>query len=123
MRCTPWASAPPSISIPSSVPCRRCWRPPPKTLKSPRHRCSRKRPHANRRKDHPMNAESRYAHDMRPTLSVIVPCYNEAEVITATHVRLKRALVATGVSFEILYVNDGSRDATGTILAGLQADD
>src|SRR3954470_371944 len=70
-----------------------------------------------------MIATSLYAHAMRPTLSVIVPCYNEAEVITATHVRLKRALVATGVSFEILYVNDGSRDATGAILAGLQAAD
>lgn len=53
---------------------------------------------------------------MSPTLSVIVPCYNEAEVIDVTHGRLSKALADTGVSFEIIYVNDGSKDATRALL-------
>lgn len=60
---------------------------------------------------------------MTPTLSVIVPCYNEAEVINVTHARLSKALAETGVTFEIIYVNDGSRDSTRTLLDAIVAAD
>lgn len=56
-----------------------------------------------------------------PTLSVIVPCYNEEAVIRETHRRLSRSLYELGCSFEIIYVNDGSRDSTLSILRELQA--
>ena len=55
-----------------------------------------------------------------PTLSVVVPCYNEEPVIEATHARLLGSLQALGLSFEILYVNDGSQDGTLSRLQALQ---
>ena len=60
---------------------------------------------------------------MSPILSIIVPCFNEAEVIRATHERLIRTLVPLGESFEILYINDGSRDVTLEILSQLASHD
>jgi hypothetical protein len=45
-------------------------------------------------------------------LSVVIPCHNEAAVIDATHARLTEVLPATGMDFEVLYVDDGSRDDT-----------
>lgn len=48
----------------------------------------------------------------RGLLSVVIPCHDEADVIDATHARLVEVLPTTGMDFEILYVDDGSRDAT-----------
>ncbi len=45
-------------------------------------------------------------------LSIVIPCHNEVEVIDDTHARLVNVLPATGMDFEIVYVDDGSRDAT-----------
>ncbi len=56
-------------------------------------------------------------------LSVVVPCYNEEAVIRQTHGRLIRVLENAGLSFEIIYVNDGSRDRTLAILHDLQTAD
>jgi dolichol-phosphate mannosyltransferase len=56
----------------------------------------------------------------RFTLSVIVPCYNEEAVIEHTHARLEAALRGITADFEIIYVDDGSRDRTPELLAGLQ---
>ena len=55
-------------------------------------------------------------------LSVIVPCYNEQESILACHQRLSAVLEALaaaneGLIWEIVYVDDGSRDNTYTLLA------
>ena len=56
-------------------------------------------------------------------LSVVVPCFNEEEVIDQTHERLSAALEAIGEAFEIVYVDDGSRDATAERLRAIQAAD
>jgi glycosyltransferase involved in cell wall biosynthesis len=48
----------------------------------------------------------------RSLLSVVVPCANEEEVLSETHRRLTSALAEIGLEFEILYVDDGSTDAT-----------
>jgi dolichol-phosphate mannosyltransferase len=45
-------------------------------------------------------------------LSVVVPCHNEESVVEATHERLAAALHDSGMDLEIIYVDDGSRDAT-----------
>jgi len=45
-------------------------------------------------------------------LSIVVPCHNEESVVEATHERLVAALADTGMELEIIYVDDGSRDAT-----------
>ena len=57
-------------------------------------------------------------------LSIVVPCYNEEAVLEETHRRLIETLSVLGVpAFEILYVDDGSRDATASILRGLHERD
>ncbi|HEX5386592.1 MAG TPA: glycosyltransferase family 2 protein [Gemmatimonadales bacterium] len=57
-------------------------------------------------------------------LTVVVPCYNEEAVIEETHRRLSRVLRALpDLGYEILYVDDGSSDATGAILERLAASD
>jgi polyisoprenyl-phosphate glycosyltransferase len=53
------------------------------------------------------------------TLSVIVPVFNEEEVLPEFHKRLSMVLESLGVEAEILYVNDGSSDATLRVLRGL----
>src|SRR4051812_2857893 len=56
-------------------------------------------------------------------ISVIVPCYNEQEVIVECHRRLTDVLQALGESYEIVYVNDGSRDRTADLLRDLNWND
>ena len=56
-------------------------------------------------------------------LSVVVPCLNEQEVICSTHQRLSAALEQAALEFEIIYVDDGSTDATPELLRELQAQD
>lgn len=58
---------------------------------------------------------------MRCTLSVVVPVFNEEEALPALHERLAQVLRGIGVSWEIVYVDDGSSDGTAAALAGLQA--
>jgi len=50
------------------------------------------------------------------TLSVIVPMYNEEKVIPETYKRLKNVLDGLNESYEIIFINDGSRDRTGEML-------
>ena len=45
-------------------------------------------------------------------LSVIVPVFNERENIPLVHQAIDRALRSTGVSYEMIFVNDGSRDGS-----------
>ncbi|WP_137231910.1 glycosyltransferase [Streptomyces sp. BPSDS2] len=56
-------------------------------------------------------------------LSVVVPCFDEAEVIEAFHAALVGVLEPLGDSFEICYVDDGSRDRTRMLLNALAARD
>jgi len=59
----------------------------------------------------------------RVGISVVVPAYNEAESIPELHRELVAALESMGKSWEILYVDDGSRDGTLPVLEGLAAAD
>ena len=45
-------------------------------------------------------------------LSLVVPCYNEAENVSAFQEAVIAAFEGCGYDFEIVYVNDGSKDAT-----------
>lgn len=56
-------------------------------------------------------------------LSVIVPCYNEELVLAESYRRTKEALKKIPLQTEIMYINDGSRDATRFILDGIAASD
>ena len=48
----------------------------------------------------------------RGLLSVVIPCHNEQDVIETTHARLTEVLPTTGMDFELIYIDDGSRDNT-----------
>jgi polyisoprenyl-phosphate glycosyltransferase len=45
-------------------------------------------------------------------ISIVVPCFNEEEVISTTHKRIKEVLQSVDNSYEIIYINDGSEDGT-----------
>ena len=56
-------------------------------------------------------------------LSVVVPAYNEAEVLPEFHERISKVLNSMAMDAEILYVNDGSTDDTLKIMHDLQQSD
>jgi len=54
---------------------------------------------------------------MKPELSVVIPVYNEESGLAKLFERLYPALDALGYSYEVIFVNDGSRDRSAGILA------
>ena len=54
-------------------------------------------------------------------LSVVVPCFNEAEVFQETSRRILAACKGISREFEIIYVDDGSRDGTWDLIAAAAA--
>ena len=61
--------------------------------------------------------------DQSPFLSVVVPCFNEEECIRACHSRLTEVLGSIGEPYEIIYVDDGSKDSTAQELFAIQQED
>ncbi|HMM70791.1 MAG TPA: glycosyltransferase family 2 protein [Rhodocyclaceae bacterium] len=61
--------------------------------------------------------------DSRGLLSIVVPAYNEAEGLPELHRRLSAVLDGVDLEAEILYVNDGSRDATLAVMEDLHRQD
>jgi dolichol-phosphate mannosyltransferase len=55
----------------------------------------------------------------RPTLSLVLPIYNEEEVIPELHKRLEDFLTKLGLPSEVVFVNDGSRDRSMELLREL----
>lgn len=55
----------------------------------------------------------------RTLLSLVIPVYNEQEVLKDSFARMDAAMQTTGCDYEIIYVNDGSRDGTMKILREL----
>ncbi|MGZ5111768.1 MAG: glycosyltransferase [Usitatibacter sp.] len=51
-----------------------------------------------------------------PHLSVVIPVYNEEAVLPALFARLYPALDALGCTYEVVFVNDGSRDRSAGLL-------
>lgn len=56
-------------------------------------------------------------------LSIVIPCFNEEEVLAQTHRRLVLALEDAPADLEFVYVDDGSRDATLNVLRTLRRTD
>ena len=67
-------------------------------------------------------AKSR-SNEKKPLISVVIPCMNEEQVIRETCRRLIAALSGADFQFELIFVDDGSKDGTPEILRGLQLDD
>jgi len=54
---------------------------------------------------------------------VVLPCYNESEVIEETHRRVSAVCERVGSSYELIFVNDGSGDHTWDNLVALSEKD
>ena len=55
--------------------------------------------------------------------SVVLPVFNESENLPEVHRRLSVVMAALAEPYEIIYVDDGSRDESGTLLRTLQGSD
>ncbi len=58
---------------------------------------------------------------MDKMLSLIVPVYNEEEVLPESFRQMDAEMKKIGYPYEIIYVNDGSRDSSMKILRGIAA--
>ena len=56
---------------------------------------------------------------VEPVLSIVIPVYNEAENLLPLYEDVTDALLGLDQPFEILFVDDGSTDATAEVLDGL----
>jgi len=54
----------------------------------------------------------------QPVYSVVIPAYNEQEVITETYNRITNVMTGMGENYELIFINDGSADQTAVIIAG-----
>jgi glycosyltransferase involved in cell wall biosynthesis len=52
---------------------------------------------------------------MTPELSIVVPLYNEEDSLRPLHAAITHAVAPLGISFEIIFVDDGSKDATVSV--------
>jgi len=55
--------------------------------------------------------------------SVIVPVYNEEEVIAESYKRITKVMKSMGEKYELIFVNDGSRDNTAYLISDFIAED
>jgi glycosyltransferase involved in cell wall biosynthesis len=62
------------------------------------------------------DSAGRYNQKIVPKYSIVVPFHNEQENVTELYDRLKAVLEANGESFELVFVDDGSRDLTFSLL-------
>ena len=56
-------------------------------------------------------------------LSIVVPVYNEEQVLPEFHRRISAVAAGLDMDVEVVYVNDGSRDGSLRLLQGLQRQD
>jgi undecaprenyl-phosphate 4-deoxy-4-formamido-L-arabinose transferase len=56
------------------------------------------------------------AEEMRVDLSVVIPVYNEEQALAALFARLYPALDALRIPYELIFVDDGSRDRSAALL-------
>ena len=58
---------------------------------------------------------------MIPTLSIVIPVYNEQDVLPELFARLYPALDALNTSYEVIFINDGSKDRSAGMLLEQQS--
>ena len=56
-------------------------------------------------------------------ISVVIPIYNEEEIISLLHHAVSRAMSEVGDDWEVVYVNDGSEDSSLDLLRNLHSHD
>lgn len=70
-----------------------------------------------------MNGNAREATDPRPAVSIIVPLYNEQDNVLPLHAAILAAMESTGITYEIVLVDDGSEDDTPELAGALASRD
>lgn len=60
---------------------------------------------------------------MTPTISIVLPVFNESQTLPALYARLAGVMRRLGESYELVFVNDGSRDGSLDLLKKLAAED
>src|SRR4051812_28996110 len=61
------------------------------------------------------------APDCTPGISVVLPVYNSASILPQLVARLEPVLAATQVPYELIMVNDGSKDDSWSVIKNLAA--
>lgn len=64
-------------------------------------------------------AEKRYPLD----LSIVIPLLNERESLSELHAWITRVVTAMEVTYEIIFIDDGSTDGSWEVIEGLHAED
>ena len=60
---------------------------------------------------------------MSAKYSIVVPCFNEEETIPAFYEAIILVMDKTKEKYEVIFVNDGSKDATAEILKNIASKD
>ncbi len=60
---------------------------------------------------------------MAPTISIVLPIFNEEQLLRLLYERLTRVMRQLGETYEVVFVNDGSRDGSLELLRKLSAED
>jgi glycosyltransferase involved in cell wall biosynthesis len=61
--------------------------------------------------------------EKQPEISIVVPLFNEAESLPELHAWIERVLTANNLSYEIVFVDDGSKDESWEVITALQLKD
>ena len=56
-------------------------------------------------------------------ISIIAPVYNEEEVLHSLYTRIHEVMEGTGEEWELLLINDGSRDRSAEVIQELHDQD
>ena len=67
------------------------------------------------------NINKDFEESIRPGLSVVIPLYNEYEVLPLLFSRLLKALDPLKIVYEVIFVDDGSIDGSGEYIVDLAA--
>lgn len=70
-----------------------------------------------------MERQDRRALDDQTRVSVVIPCYNEEDMLALLFERLNSAAKSWGTAFEVILVDDGSQDATWSMLSAFHVQD
>lgn len=60
---------------------------------------------------------------MKPTISIVAPVYNEEEVLPELYRRVRNVMDQSGEIWELVLVNDGSRDRSAAVIGELHQQD
>ena len=56
-------------------------------------------------------------------ISIVTPVYNEEDNVVFFHEEITKVMKTTGMDYELIYVNDGSRDRTDELIRELAEKD